>query len=131
MVPTARTVATLARVVRHPIAMRIGRAPAGGFQIAFYFALEKIGYPARDMRFLTGDAEQALIASAALDPYRAALLLAMRDAVFDAAQRNHGAVREGRRFGQPAEPRRDPAAVLLREFARLLQAAARRHGCLL
>ena len=52
----------------------------------------------------------------------------MHDAVIDAAQRNHRAVREWRRLRQPAEPRRDPAAVLLGEFARLLQAAARRHG---
>src|SRR5674476_1051150 len=116
MVTTARTAATLARVARHPIAMHIEAVGVDP------------GLGARDMRCLTGDAEQALIASAALDPYRATLLLAMRDAVFDAAQRNRDAVREGRRFGQPAEPRRDPAAVLLREFARLLQAAARRHG---
>ena len=52
----------------------------------------------------------------------------MHDTVIDAAQRNHGAVGEGRRRRQPVEPRRDPAAMLLGEFARLPQAAARRHG---
>ena len=52
----------------------------------------------------------------------------VHDAVIDAAQRDHGAMRERRRYGQPAEPRRDPAAMFLGEFARLLQAAARRHG---
>src|SRR5664279_3519999 len=83
----ARAPATRRIANRHPLdrdTERIGCAPAGGFQIAFDFALEKIGNPARDMRCLTGDAEQALIASAALDPYRAAMLPPMRDSVFDA-----------------------------------------------
>ena len=34
----------------------------------------------------------------------------------------------GAALRQPPEPRRDPAAVLLRELARLLQRAARRNG---
>jgi hypothetical protein len=50
------------------------------------------------------------------------------DVVLDAAHRHDGAVREHDCRGQPAEPRRDPAAVLLREGARLLEAAARRDG---
>ena len=50
------------------------------------------------------------------------------DAVRDAAQRHDRAVRERRRLRQAMQPRRDPAAVLLRECLRLLQAAARRHG---
>jgi len=45
-----------------------------------------------------------------------------------AAQRQLDAVRERRRGRQALEPRRDPAAVLLRELFRLLEAAARRHG---
>ena len=46
----------------------------------------------------------------------------------DAAQRHHGAVGERRRLRQPPQPRRDPAAVLLRERLGLAHAAARRHG---
>jgi len=34
---------------------------------------------------------------------------------------------EGRRLRQALQPRRDPGAVLLREFGGLLDAAARRH----
>ncbi len=60
-------------------------------------------------------------------PYRAARAGAMRDPVRHAAQRHHDAMRKRRRLRQPAEPRRDPAAMLLREGARLLQRAARRH----
>ena len=52
----------------------------------------------------------------------------MHDAMLDAAQRQHRAVGEGRRLRQTAQPRRDPAAVLLRERLGLADAAARRHG---
>ena len=52
----------------------------------------------------------------------------MHDAMRHAAQRHFDPVRKGRRLRQPLEPRRDPTAVLLREFLRLLHAAARRHG---
>ena len=52
----------------------------------------------------------------------------MHDAMRRAAQRHLHPVRERRRLRQPLEPRRDPAAVLLRELFRLLHAAARRHG---
>ena len=45
----------------------------------------------------------------------------------DAAQRQFRSVRERRGLRQSAEARGDPAAVLLGEFARLAQAAARRH----
>src|SRR5262245_66013623 len=44
------------------------------------------------------------------------------------AQRYLNPGRERRRLRQALEPRRDPAAVLLRELLRLLEAAARRHG---
>ncbi len=52
----------------------------------------------------------------------------MFDPVIEPAQRQHGAVDEGHRLRQALEPRRDPGAVLLGEFAGLLQAAARRQG---
>src|SRR5262245_11725205 len=44
------------------------------------------------------------------------------------AQGHFDAMRERRRRRQALESRRDPAAVLLRELFRLLEAAARRHG---
>ena len=52
----------------------------------------------------------------------------MHDAVLDAAQRQHRAVGERSRLRQTAQPRRDPAAVLLRELLGLADAAAGRHG---
>ena len=61
-------------------------------------------------------------------PNRAAHAAAVGDAMRHAAQRHLDAFGERRRFRQPPEPRRDPAAVLLRELARLLQRAARRNG---
>ena len=63
-----------------------------------------------------------------LRPHRAARRAAMADAVRHAAQRHDGAFGKGRGFRQPPEPRRDPAAVLLRKGARLLDRAARRYG---
>ena len=117
---------------RHPLdgdAERCGRAPARRFQVAFDLALEKIGDPARDMRLGAGDAEQRspVVAGSRSTPCRAARAGARcgdrRRAAASPCRARNGA---GSR--QPVEPRRDPAAVLLGEFARLLQAAARRHG---
>src|SRR3974390_1166769 len=78
------------------------------------------------MRRLAGDAEQAF-ALALFDPHDAAAT-AMGDAVIDPAQRDDGALREGRGLRQVVEPRSDPSAVFLGKFPRLLKAAARRHG---
>ena len=107
------------RLIATPSASAARRLAAS--RSRFDLALEKIGDPARDMRRVAGDAEQALARSPALDPDRAALPAPVHDAVIDAAQRDHGAVRERRRLRQPAEPRRDPAAVLLREFRACLR----------
>ena len=70
----------------------------------------------------------ALAVLVGLGPDRAALAAAMHDAMRHAAQRHLGAMRKRRRLRQPLQPRRDPAAMLLRELVRLLHAAARRHG---
>jgi hypothetical protein len=53
---------------------------------------------------------------------------AVLDAVRRAAQRHHGARGERRGLRQPAQPRRDPGAVLLRESLGVGDAAAQRHG---
>ena len=105
-----------------------GIAAAGGVEIARRLALEVVADAAVDVRRLAGDAEQPLAVLVGLGPHRAARAAAMHDAVRHAAQRNLGAVRERRGFRQPLQPRRDPAAVLLREFLGFPDAAARRHG---
>ncbi len=51
----------------------------------------------------------------------------MLDSVIDAAQRNDRAMREGRSLRQAFQARGDPGRMLVRELARLLEAAARRH----
>src|SRR5690348_4115260 len=48
--------------------------------------------------------------------------------MLNAAQRQYRAVGKGRRLRQAAQPRRDPAAMLLRELLGLTDAPARRHG---
>ena len=65
---------------------------------------------------------------AGLGPDRAAHARPVHDAMLDAAQRHDRAVGERRGLRQAAQPRRDPAAVLLRELLGLAHAAARRHG---
>ena len=74
--PTARRVAD-----RHPFdvnAERFGGEPAGGLQVGFGLALEKIEPGAR-MRRSAGNAKQAF-AAGVLDPDRAALTVSMLDA---------------------------------------------------
>ena len=67
-------------------------------------------------------------AAVGLDPHRAALAAAMHDAMRLAAQRHLHPMRERRGLRQALEPRRDPAAMLLREFLCFPHAAAGRHG---
>src|SRR5579872_3940555 len=104
-----------------------GGAAAGGFQISFGFALEKIGDAARHMRLLTGDAKQILAGRVTFNPYRAARARPVHDPMIDAAQRQSCAIGERGRLRQAAEPSRDPGTLLLRKVARLFQAPARRH----
>ena len=101
--------------------------PARGFELALGFASQKIADAPIDMRGIAGNAKQPLAAAVRLGPNRAARAAAMRDPVRHAAQRNHDPVGERHRLRQPAKPRRDPAAVLLRERARFFQRAARRN----
>ena len=105
-----------------------GKMPDGDLEVALGLALEIIGDAARDVFGLAGDAQQAFAAAVALGPYRAARAAAVHDRMGDAPQRQFRAVREWRGLRQPAEAGGDPGAMLLGKFARLTQAAARRHG---
>src|SRR4029077_4262002 len=93
--------------------------------IAPRFACEKIAHAAREMYALARDAQHRL--HARLDPDRAAHG-AMFDAMRHAAQRQLQDVGEWNGLPQPLQARRDPPAVAFREGARLLHAAAQRHG---
>ena len=128
-----RARAPAARLVAHRDALDgdaelLGGAAARRFEIAQRLAAEEIADAAVDVRRLAGDAEQRLAVRAGLRPHRAAHARPVHDAMLDAAQRQHRAVGERRRLRQAAQPRRDPAAVLLRELLGLADAAARRHG---
>ncbi len=124
--PAARLVAHRDTLERDVELARM--APARALEIALRLALEEVADAAVDVRALARDAQQEPTFSVSLGPHRSALAAAMHDAVGHTAQRHLGPMREWRRFRQPLEPRRDPAAVLLGEFLRFLQAAARRHG---
>ena len=93
-------------------AERFRRLPARRFQVELGFTLEKIGNPPRHMRLLAGNAQQPLAVAAGLDPDGAALSAPVHDAVIEAAQRHHIAVREGERFRQTvaAAPRSSRSA---------------------
>src|SRR5262249_53019169 len=128
-----RAGAPAARLVAHVDALdgnaELGRvAAARRVEIALRLALEEVADAPVEVRGFARDAEQALAAVVGLGPYRAAHAAAMNDAVRIAAQRHVHPMRERRCFRQPLEPRRDPAAVLLRELFGFLNAAARRHG---
>src|SRR5262249_55392019 len=124
--PTARLVAHVDAFDRDAELGRV--AAACSLEITLRLALEKIADAAIDVRRFAGDAEQALPPLLAPDPRRAARAAAMDDAMRLPAQRHFEAVGERRRLRQPLEPRRNPAAVLLRELFGFLYAAARRHG---
>ena len=51
----------------------------------------------------------------------------MDDGVIGPAQRHNRAIGKGHRLRQSLQPRRDPGGMLMGEFARLFQAAARRQ----
>src|SRR5262249_5612176 len=132
-----RARAPAARLVAHVDALdgnaELGRvAPARGLEIALRFALEEVAGAAVDVPRLAphpqGPGARVLRLGPPRSPHRAAPAAAIDDAMRLAAQRPLDAVRERRRCRQALEPRRNPAAVLLRELFRLLEAAARRHG---
>src|SRR5690242_18567500 len=75
-----------------------------------------------------GDAEHLVAALARLRPHRAALAGTMDDPVRHAAERDHCARLKRRRLWKTAETGGDPAAMELRELARLGNRAPRRHG---
>ena len=124
--PTARLIAH--RDPPDADAERRGEYPAGDVEIALGLAAQEIADTTIDVPRVAGDAKQPLAARVDFRPYRAAHAGPVHDAVRFAAQRHHGAIGEGHGFRQPAEPRRDPTAVLLGEFARVLERAARRDG---
>ncbi len=97
------------------------------FEFALGLPAQEIADAAVDVRRFAGDAEKPFAIVAAIRPDSAALAAPMRNAMGDAAERNHHAVRKWHGLRQPAEPRGDPAAMLLRELARFLQGSARRH----
>src|SRR6516225_2067255 len=128
-----RARAPAARLVAHVDALdgnaELGRvAPARGLEIALRLALEEVAGAAVDVRRLARNAQEPVAGFVRLGPHRAAHAAAIDDAMRLAAQRHLDAVRERCRCRQALEPRGDPAAVLLRELFRLLEAAARRHG---
>ena len=81
-----------------------------------------------DMFGVAGDAERAIAILADFDPDRTAHAAPVDDPVRLAAQGNGCSMCEGRRFRQPVQPRRDPAAMLLRKLLGFPQISARRHG---
>jgi len=107
-------------------AKRRRRANARGFEIAQRLTAEKIADAAVDMRGVARDADQRLAAAADFRPHRSARAGAMDDTMIEPAQRHDGAVVERLGLGQAVAIARDPAAVLLCELLRLLEAAARR-----
>src|SRR5262249_54802319 len=124
--PTARLVAHANAFERNAELRRV--APAGGVKLAMRLALEKVDDAALGERRAACDAKQPSAAAVGSDPHLPTLAAPMHDAVRQAAQRHLHAVRERRRLWQTLEPRRDPAAMLLRELFRLFHAAARRHS---
>src|SRR5262249_39326414 len=128
-----RARAPTARLVAHVDALdgnaELGRvAPARGLENAPRLALEEGAGAAGGAR---GGARQGKPTARRPGPLRApraARAAAIDDAMGFTAQRYLDPMRERRRLRQALEPRRDPAAVLLRELFRLLEAAARRHG---
>src|SRR5262249_36788327 len=127
----ARAPAAVLVAHRDALDLRANLRRAGAtraLEIALGLALEEIADAPGKMRSLAGDTQDAAAVAAALAQPRAALVGPMHDAMANAAQRQLRAMREGRGFRKPLETRRDPAAVLLGEVARLFQAAARRHG---
>src|SRR5262249_21312325 len=107
----------------------LGRvAPARRLEIALRLAFEEIAGTAVDVRRLAPNAQPPAARVVRLRPRPAAHAPAAVDAVGVTPQRYLNSVGKGRRRRQALEPRRDPAAVLLRELFRLLEAAARRHG---
>src|SRR5580698_1776087 len=115
-----RARAPAARLIAHgdPFdgdAESLGKFQARGFELAPGLAAQVIADAPVEMRRVASDAQQSLAIFGHFGPDRAAHAAAVRDAVRHAAQRHHDAVGERRRLRQPPKPRRDPAAVLLRE----------------
>ena len=105
-----------------------GVAPARGVEITLGLAFEVVAHAAVDVRGFARDAQQPSAGPVVLDPDGAALPPAVHDAMRKAAQRHFDAMSERRCLRHALEPRRNPSAVLLRKFLRLLDAAAWRHG---
>src|SRR4029077_4694516 len=110
-----------------PDTKRLRRQTACRLKVALGLTLEIVAYPARHMGLFARNTEQMFI-RVTLDPDGAACTAPMLDAVFAAAQRQHGTVCKRSRGGEPLEPCPDPGTVFLGEIFRLFHAAARRHG---
>src|SRR5205823_2963444 len=120
--PAARLVAYRNTLDRNPEDR--GVPAARGFEVASRLALEEVGDPAADMGRRARHAKEPRPVRAGLRPDGAARARPVRDAVLLAAYWNVNSVGEGLCVRQTLEPRRDPAAVSLREVVRLSHAAA-------
>src|SRR5690242_16430024 len=99
----------------HVLAELLGLGSRARFDLAPRFQLQPVGDPARDMLLMPGDVDLLLFA-----PHHPARMGAMADAMGDAEERNHGAMREGHGLRQLIQSFFDPLAILQYESLTLM-----------